>query len=208
MNVMIVEDNRLLLENLKLLLSGEAGVTVMGAFETAEDALAALKKGPKPDVMLVDLGLPGMSGIEIIKKVKKQTPDIDIMAHTIFEDKENVFSAIKAGASGYILKGSSPREIIEALNGLYKGGAPMSPKIARRVIMEFQDEGISEQYSLSPREKAVVKGIEEGLIYKEIGAKLNISTHTVRAHVRNIYEKLQAKSRQEALVKARKKGII
>ncbi len=208
MNVMIVEDNPLLLENLRLILGGEAGMAITGTFETAEDALEALKKGPRPDVMLVDLGLPGMSGIEFIRKVKKQTPDIDMMAHTIFEDKDNVFSAIKAGASGYILKGSSPREIIEALNGLFQGGAPMSPKIARRVIMEFQDDGISEQYCLSQREKSIVKGIEEGLIYKEIGAKLHISTHTVRAHVRNIYEKLQAKSRQEALIKARKKGII
>ncbi len=207
MNVMIVEDNPLLLENLKLLLSGESGINVMGAFQSAEDALDALKAS-RPDVMLVDLGLPGMSGIEFIKKVKKETPGIEIMTHTIFEDKENVFSALKAGASGYILKGSSPREIIESLNGLYQGGAPMSPKIARKVIMEFQDEGISEQYCLSQREKAIVKGIEEGLIYKEIGDKLHISPHTVRAHVKNIYEKLQAKDRQDALLKARKKGII
>ncbi|HWR59276.1 MAG TPA: response regulator transcription factor [Thermodesulfovibrionales bacterium] len=207
MNIIIVEDNRLLLENLKLLLSGEPGITVTGAFETAEDALKALK-GSHPDVLLVDLGLPGMSGIDFIRRVKRETPSIDIMAHTIFEDKENVFSAIKAGASGYILKGSSPREIIEALNGLYQGGAPMSPKIARKVIVEFQDEGANEEYCLTQREKAIVKGIEEGLVYKEIGDKLHISPLTVRVHVRNIYEKLQAKSKQEALMKARKKGII
>lgn len=204
---MIVEDNPLMLENLRLLLSGESGVTITGAFQSAEDALAALE-GSRPDVLLVDLGLPGMSGVEFIKRVKKEKPDIDIMTHTIFEDKENVFSAIKAGASGYILKGSSPREIIEALKGLYEGGAPMSPKIARKVITEFRDEAVSEQYCLSQREKAIVKGIEEGLIYKEIGDRLHISPHTVRAHVKNIYEKLQAKSRQEALLKARKKGII
>ncbi len=204
---MIVEDNPLLLESLRLLLSGEAAVAVTGTFECAEDALDALKKS-QPDVILVDLGLPGMSGIDFIKRVKKDAPGIDIMAHTIFEDKENVFAAIKAGASGYILKGSSAREIIEALKGLYQGGAPMSPKIARKVITEFQDEGVSEQYCLSQREKAIVKGIEEGLIYKEIGDRLNISPHTVRSHVKNIYEKLQAKSRQEALLKARKKGII
>lgn len=207
MNVVIVEDNPLLLETLRLLLSGEPDIAVTGAFESAEEALAGLEES-RPDVMLVDLGLPGMSGIEFIKCIKKDTPDADIMAHTIFEDKENVFAAIKAGASGYILKGSSPRDIIEALNDLSKGGAPMSPKIARKVIVEFQEEGITEQYLLSHRETEVVRSIEEGLTYKEIGKKFNISTHTVHTHIKRIYEKLHAKDRREAVIKARKKGII
>ncbi|MBI5213458.1 MAG: response regulator transcription factor [Nitrospirae bacterium] len=207
MRIAIVEDNRLLLENLKLLLSGEANIEVVGDFISAEEALLRLKE-TAPEIILADIGLPGMSGIELIKKAKGEMPDVEIMAHTIFEDKENVFSAIKAGASGYILKGSSPREIIEALHNLYKGGAPMSPKIARKVIMEFQDEGIGEQYILSHREKEIVKLVEKGLSYKEISKKLNISPHTVHTHIKNIYEKLQAKNRQEALIKARKKGII
>lgn len=207
MNVAIIEDNPLLLENLRLLLSGEAGITVSGAFGSAEDALSALKDSGA-DVILVDLGLPGMSGIDFIRKVKKEMPGVDTMAHTIFEDKENVFSAIKAGASGYILKGSSPREIIEALKEISQGGAPMSPKIARKVIMEFQEEGANDEYLLSHREKDVVKSIEAGLTYKEIAGKFNISTHTVHTHIKNIYEKLQVKDRQEALLKARRKGII
>jgi DNA-binding NarL/FixJ family response regulator len=207
MNVVIVEDNPLLLENLKLLLSGEPGIAVTGAFESAEEALSGLKDS-RPDVMLVDLGLPGMSGIEFIKSIKKETPGADIMAHTIFEDKENVFAAIKAGASGYILKGSSPREILEALDDLSRGGAPMSPKIARKVILEFQEEGIKEQYLLSHRETEVVRGIAEGLTYKEIANKFNISTHTVHTHIKRIYEKLHAKDRRDAVIKARKKGII
>jgi DNA-binding NarL/FixJ family response regulator len=208
MRLVIVEDDSLLLENLKLLLSGEPGIIVGGAFSSAEDALHALKMAA-PDVMLADLGLPGMSGIDLIKKVKEEMPGVEILAHTVFEDRENVFSAIKAGASGYILKGSSPREIVEAIHELHKGGAPMSPKIARKVIHEFQDENItSEQYILSQREKDVVRCIEEGLTYKEISKKLKISSHTVHTHIKNIYEKLHAKDRGDALIKARKTGII
>jgi DNA-binding NarL/FixJ family response regulator len=159
-------------------------------------------------VILTDLGLPGMSGVDLIKKVKEEMPSLEIMAHTVFEDREMVFSAIKAGASGYILKGSSPREVIESIHALYKGGAPMSPKIARKIIHEFQDDVVSEQYLLTQREKEIVKRVEEGLTYKEIGERLSISTHTVHTHIKNIYEKLQAKDRNDAIVKARKRGII
>ena len=130
------------------------------------------------------------------------------MAHTVFEDRENVFSAIKAGAAGYILKGSSPREIVESIHALYKGGAPMSPKIARKVIHEFQDDAMNDQFLLTPREKEIVKRVEEGLTYKEIGERLGISTHTVHTHIKKIYEKLQAKDRNDAIMKARKRGIL
>ncbi|OGW41655.1 MAG: DNA-binding response regulator [Nitrospirae bacterium GWD2_57_9] len=207
MRLIIVEDDPILLESLKLLLAGETGLTIAGAFGNAEDALRSLKK-VSPDVMLADLGLPGMSGTEMIKKAKEEMPHLEIMAHTVFEDRENVFSAIKAGASGYILKGSSPREIVEAIHEINKGGAPMSPKIARKVIHEFQDESIEDPYVLSQREKDIVKCIEQGLTYKEISIRLGISSHTVHTHIKNIYEKLQAKDRGEALIKARKTGII
>ena len=197
----------MLLENLTLLLRGEEGITVAGAFPNAEDALAALKK-TSPELMLTDIGLPGMSGVELIKKAKERLPELEIMAHTVFEDRDNVFSAIKAGASGYILKGSSPREIIESIHALYKGGAPMSPKIARKVIHEFQEDAPSDRFLLTQRETELVKHVEEGLTYKEIGERLAISTHTVHTHIKNIYEKLQAKDRNDAITKARKKGII
>jgi two-component system NarL family response regulator len=156
MKLAIIEDDPMLRENLKMLLGGEPGITVTGAYPSAEEALRGIKKTP-PEVVLCDLGLPGMSGIEFIKALKKSMPAIEFMAHTVFDDRENVFSAIKAGASGYLLKGSSPRELIEALNELYKGGSPMSPRIARRVIHEFQDDNISEQFILSQREKAIIK---------------------------------------------------
>ncbi len=206
MRLVIVEDDPLLLESLKMLLGGETGIMVSGAFRSAEEALSALKQSA-PEVMLADLGLPGMSGIELIRKVKEDMPGIEIMAHTVFEDRENVFSAIKAGASGYILKGSSPREIIEAIYDLNKGGAPMSPKIARKVIHEFQDEALGE-FVMTLREKEIVKCIEEGLTYKEISRRLGISHHTVHTHIKRIYEKLQAKNRSEVLSRARKTGVI
>jgi len=207
MRLVIVEDDPLLLENLTLLLSGEGGITVAGSYHSAEEALK-LFRSAKPEVMLTDIGLPGMSGVELIKKAKDAMPGLEIMAHTVFEDRENVFSAIKAGASGYLLKGSSPREIIESIHSLYKGGAPMSPKIARKIILELQDDVESDEFLLTSRETEIVKLIEEGLTYKEIGERLGISTHTVHTHIKNIYEKLQAKNRHDALMKARKKGII
>jgi len=207
MRLIIVEDDPLLLENLTLLLSGEGGITVAGAYKSAEDALKLLQNA-RPEVMLTDIGLPGMSGVELIKKAKEIMPGLEIMAHTVFEDRERVFAAIKAGASGYLLKGSSPREIIESIHALFKGGAPMSPKIARKIIHEFQDDVTNDEFLLTPREKEIVKRVEEGLTYKEIGERLKISTHTVHTHIKKIYEKLQAKDRNEAISKARKRGII
>jgi two-component system, NarL family, response regulator len=207
MKVSIVEDDVLLRQNLKLLLGGETGITVVSVYGTAEEALAGIKRA-RPEILLTDIGLPGMSGIELIRELKDQMPGLEIMAHTVFDDRETVFSAIKAGASGYILKGSTPRELVDALHTLAKGGSPMSPKIARKVIREFQDEGIDEQYLLSHRETEIVKEVENGLTYKDIAVKLNISPHTVHTHIKNIYEKLHAKDRQGALIAARKKGII
>jgi DNA-binding NarL/FixJ family response regulator len=207
MKVSIVEDDVLLRQNLKLLLGGEKGITVVSVYGTAEEALAGIKRS-RPEILLTDIGLPGMSGIELIRELKDQMPGLEIMAHTVFDDRETVFSAIKAGASGYILKGSTPRELVDALHTLAKGGSPMSPKIARKVIREFQNEGIDEQYLLSHRETGIVKEIEKGLSYKDIAVKLNISPHTVHTHIKNIYEKLHARDRQGALTAARKKGII
>jgi two-component system NarL family response regulator len=207
MKIAIVEDDMLLRENLKLLLSGETGISVVSTYASAEEALTGLKRA-RPDILLADIGLPGMSGIDLIRAVKNRMPDLEIMAHTVFDDRETVFSAIKAGASAYILKGSTPRELIDALHTLAKGGSPMSPKIARKVIREFQEDTLDDQYVLSSRERGIVKEIENGLTYKDIATKFNISPHTVHTHIKNIYEKLHAKDRPGALVAARKKGII
>ncbi|MBU2548062.1 MAG: response regulator transcription factor [Proteobacteria bacterium] len=207
MRIAIVEDDPLIRDNLRILLTGDPEMDVTGVFDSAEAALGSLKR-TVPEVLLVDLGLPGMSGVEFIQSAKQSHPDLDIMAYTVFEDRQTIFAAIKAGASGYMLKGTRPAELISALHDLRAGGAPMSPKIARLVIQEFQQTGIEGQYTLTFREKEILRGIEKGLSYKALAGQLNISPHTVHTHIKNIYEKLQASNRGEALVKARKKGII
>jgi len=207
MRIAIVEDNTLLRENLVILLNGEKNFEVCCNFGTAEEALPVLLKNI-PEILLVDIGLPGMSGIDLIKKVKAAHPDVEIMVHTIFDARNTVFSAIKAGATGYILKGASPRELIESIENLAKGGAPMSPKIARAVIGEFQSVESSEHYLLTPRETEILVELEKGFTYKELAEKLSISHHTIHTHIKKIYEKLHAKSRRDALTLARKKGII
>ncbi|PLX41645.1 MAG: DNA-binding response regulator [Deltaproteobacteria bacterium] len=207
MRVLIVEDNTALRESLVMLLSGEDDFEITGSYGTAEEAMEAMAEEP-PDILLVDLGLPGMSGTDLIKWVKENASDVDIMVHTIFDDRDNVFSAIKAGASSYILKGAKPRELVEAILDLRSGGAPMSPKIARAVIGEFQEVKVHNDFLLTVREKEVLVGLERGLTYKELAERMNVSHHTVHTHIKHIYEKLQAKGRREALSKAKNKGII
>ena len=205
--LIIVEDDPLLRATLCMLISGDPGFEIVGDFGSAEAVLSTLATA-QPQMMLCDLGLPGMSGIELIQRVKQRFPDADIIAHTINEDRVSVFAAIKAGATGYLIKGSSPREVIEALYSLRDGGAPMSPRIARAVIRDLQDAPTAESFLLTGKEKAVLTAIRDGLSYKEIGSKLNISPHTVHSHIKKIYEKLQAKDKTDALSKARRKGII
>ena len=206
MQILIVEDDTMLLDNLRLLLSGEAGISVMGAFNNAEDALMALQASC-PDILLTDLGLPGMSGVELIRSAKTLLPRLDILAYTIFEDPPTIFAALKSGATGYILKGCTPRELVEALFNLHKGGAPMSPRIARLVIQELQNEVSISENLLTRREKEVLIHLSKGSSYKEIASSFNISPHTVHSHIKKIYEKLQAKDRRDAVTKFNKMGI-
>ncbi len=207
MRIIIVEDDKMLLQNLKFFLSGEKEIDVAGAYTSAEDALRDLEN-TKPELILLDLELPGMHGIKFIKKVKEKMPDTEILVHTIFEDKNTIFSALKAGATGYVLKGASPRELMEAIINQYEGGVPMSPRIARAVIKEFQNMDNSEEYLLTPREMQVLKGIEQGYTYNEIAAKCSISRNTVHTYIKKIYRKLHAKNRHDAIIRARKKGLL
>ena len=207
MRLALVEDNTVTRETLKLLLSGEPSIESVQTYGSGEELLEDLEQ-IVIDVLLVDLDLPGMHGTELIQKFNQARPTVEIMVYTIYEDRENVFAAIKAGASGYILKGSSPRELIESLQSLHQGGAPMSPKIARKVILGFQDTPEEAQNPLSSRESNIVRCVEQGLSYKEIAERLSISPHTVHTHIKNIYEKLQARNRRDALTSARRIGII
>jgi len=210
MNIAIVEDNQTLLDNLRLLLQGEPGFSVTGAWRSAEEALSC-PFWDRTSILLADIDLPGISGVELIGQIKAKYPHVECMAYTVSEDRATVFAAIKAGACGYLLKGSTPRELIEALHHLHDGGAPMSPRIARKVICQFQEmHGTlsSQEECLSRREQDVLRCLEQGRSYKEIGVALGISAHTVHSHIKRIYEKLQSQSRNEATLKARKRGWI
>lgn len=207
MKLAILEDNYLQRENLRLLLNGSHDILVNAVYVSGEEALRGIAR-EQPEIMLVDLGLPGLSGIEFIRSAKRLFPAIEFMVYTVFEEREKVFAALKAGASGYLLKGGTPRDLIEGVQELYLGGAPMSPKIARRLIMEFRGESEQAEQILSPRETEIIREIEKGLSYKEIADKLYISPHTVHSHIKKIYEKLHALDRQDAVLKARKHGII
>jgi two-component system NarL family response regulator len=204
--LMIVEDDPLLRESLRILLSGEPGMSVVRCCDDAETALDALDQA-RPDTILSDLGLPGMSGPEFIRLAKQRMPDVDILVLTISEDRDAVLAALKAGACGYVVKGATPRELVEALVEVARGGAPMSPRIARMVIRSFQ-ESAPDDTLLSPKERTVLSGIRDGLSYKALASRLNISPHTVHSHVKHIYEKLQAVDKRDALAKARRRGVL
>lgn len=206
MNLLIVEDNDTLRRNLVLLLDGEPGIEVVGDFGSAEEAMQIMEQ-TEADVLLSDLGLPGMSGVDFIRQAHEHVPDMEIMAYTVYDDRQSVFDALRAGASGYILKSATPRELVEALFTLRDGGSPMTPKIARAVIQAFHDSS-DQDLLLSTREREVLQCIERGLSYKQIAEQLHISRHTVHSHIKHCYDKLQARDRQEALRKARRKGIL
>ena len=189
MRIAIVEDERNLLDSLCIILGGEPGITVVGAYASAEEAIAQYKDA-LPDITIIDLNLPGMSGIEFIKLAKADMPDIDILVHTAFNDMKHLFPAIKAGAAGYILKGCRPAELVAAIYDLYNGGAPMSPTVARAIVSAFQCECQKGFGTLTKRECEILKGVDTGLTSKELANKLSLSQHTVRTHIKNIYEKL------------------
>jgi DNA-binding NarL/FixJ family response regulator len=207
--VCVVEDNPDLLVNLRLLLGGEPGFVVVGAFPTAEAALAA-SLWQSCDVLLADIELPGLSGVDLIREVHRQHPHLQILVHTISDTRQTVFAALQAGALGYLLKGSSPRDLIESLRTLHTGGAPMSPRIARKVIQELHDikPGVGAANLLTPRERDILGGIAASKSYKELAQQFSCSPHTIHGHVKKVYEKLHASNRAEALEKAHSLGVL
>ncbi len=197
----IIEDIKEIREGLQMLIGGSDGFTCLKTFSTAEQALAELP-GFCPDVALMDIHLPGISGIEAVKKLKLQCPHTQFIMSTVYEDDENIFESLKAGASGYLLKKTAPSKILDAITEVYNGGSPMSSQIARKVIASFQHkDSIDETSILTSKEKEILKALSKGLRYKEIADEMKISIETVRSHSRKIYEKLQVQSRTEALNK-------
>jgi DNA-binding NarL/FixJ family response regulator len=200
--VVVVEDDRGLREQLMLILETASDIKCLGAFASAEEALPQILV-KNPDVVLMDIKLPGMSGIQCVAEIKKAAPAMQIIMVTIYEDSERIFRALKSGANGYLVKSSPPEQLIEAIRDVSKGGAPMSSHIASKVVKHFHLVGNSptESENLSPREREVLELLASGFIYKEIGDKLNIGTETVRTYVKNICQKMHVRSRLEAVAK-------
>jgi len=200
--VSIVEDDRDTRENLRALLHGATALRCLNTYATGEKALQGIP-AEKPDVALVDINLPGMSGIECVAKLKAQLPTLQVLMLTTYEESDLIFDSLRAGASGYLLKNMPPDELIQALEEVQAGGAPMSMQIARKVVQHFHrsQPSASEVEKLSPREYEVLALLAKGYLYKTIADQLGIGLGTVRTHQRRIYEKLHVQSRTEATVK-------
>jgi DNA-binding NarL/FixJ family response regulator len=199
----IVEDLDEVREGLKQFISLSSEFKVLDTFKTAEEALQGLPR-IHPDIVIMDINLPGMNGIDCIKLVKKEIPQTQFMMFTVYENDEKVFEALKAGASGYLLKNTGLVQIIESLKELHNGGSPMSSNIARKLVTIFRQqepEKVSME-ALSKRENEILQLLSKGLLYKEIADQLTISTGTVRQHIHRIYEKLHVQNRTEAINKA------
>jgi DNA-binding NarL/FixJ family response regulator len=201
-SVMVVEDDRGLREQLVKLIRTAPDMSCAGAFASAEEALPQIAK-KSPDVILMDIKLPAMSGIECLTILKKFAPSVQVLIVTVYEDSERIFQALKAGANGYLIKSSTPNQLLESIRDAYNGGAPMSGPVALKVVEHFHRMGPSpkEGENLSPKERQVLDLLAMGLMYKEIGVKLNIGTETVRSHVKKICLKLHVRSRIEAVAK-------
>ncbi|MBI3194959.1 MAG: response regulator transcription factor [Ignavibacteriae bacterium] len=201
--VSIVEDNNGVREGLSALVNGTDGFKCVGKYSSCEDALVGIEND-MPDVMLMDIGLPGMSGIAGVRLVKSKFPDIKVLMLTVYENNERVFEAICAGADGYLLKTTPPIQLLQAIREIQEGGAAMSPAISRKVLEMFQHSHgkSSEDFDLSEREREVLQHLVQGNSYKVIAETLFVSVHTVHFHIKNIYRKLHVSSKSEAVAVA------
>jgi DNA-binding NarL/FixJ family response regulator len=200
--VSIVEDNEQLRETLARVIGRVEGFRCVSHYGDAESALQALPKD-NPAVVLMDINLPGMNGVECVRRLKQVAPNVQAVMLTVYEDTENIFNALAAGAAGYLLKRTKSAELIEAIREVHRGGSPMTTHIARKVTQSFQRAGPSPQATenLSEREQEVLDCLSQGFLYKEIADKLGISYETVHTYIRRIYEKLQVRTRTEAVAK-------
>ncbi len=206
--VAIVEDDQGLREQLAQILGAARDVRFVGACASAEEAMERIHL-LQPDVVLMDIKLPGMSGIECVTQLKKALPSLQILMLTVYEDSESIFRALKAGADGYLVKSSPPALLLEAIDDVHRGGSPMSSHIARKVVRHFHLIGPSpeESENLSAREQEVLNLLSAGYISKEISDQLGIGIETVRTHVKNICEKMHVRNRVEAVAKHGSKTV-
>jgi DNA-binding NarL/FixJ family response regulator len=207
--VAIIEDRREIREGLATIINGTPGFQCTGAYKSMEDALERIGQA-LPDVVLNDIGLPGMSGIEGIRILKERHPTLLVLMLTVYDDDERIFDALCAGASGYLLKKTQPARLLEMLREAVGGGAPMSPEVARRVITLFRDFRAPESTpcALTPHEVRLLRLFVEGHNYKTAAAELGVTVHTISFHLRSIYEKLQVHSKSEAVAKALRSRLV
>jgi DNA-binding NarL/FixJ family response regulator len=207
--VAIVEDRREIRDGLATLINFTDGFACTGSYRSMEEAIPKMG-GNVPDVLLSDIGLPGMDGIEGIRILKQKHPDLTILMLSVYEDNERIFDALCAGAVGYLLKKTPPAKLLDGLREAVAGGAPMSPEVARRVITLFKEIRPPERvdYDLSPHEIRLLKLLVEGHSYKTAAAELNVSVNTISFHLKNIYEKLQVHSKSAAVAKALKNRLV
>lgn len=208
--VLIVEDNQLYRRTLANLINNSANMICAHTFESAEEALKKIEKTDlAPEIVLMDIGLPGMNGVECIPPLRKLLPEAKIIMLTIHDDNDNIFKAICNGASGYLLKDSPSSKILESIHEVQEGGAPMNANIAQKIVQMFKQLTLpSGDYDLSAREKEILNLMVDGLSKKEIANDLFISYHTVDAHIRHIYEKLEVHTRSGAVAKALKEKLL
>lgn len=213
LRIAIFDDNKNIRESISMLLDTVADFEVVGSYSHVLDCVEDIKEC-RPDVVLMDIEMPGMTGIEAVKLIKKEFPQVQVLMQTVFEDDDRVFDSICSGASGYLLKSFLNTKLIDAIAELQYGGSPMSPSIARKVLTKMQQipqhvkPEEAPDYNLTPREREVLGCIVEGLAYKMIADKLCISYETVRSHVKKIYEKLHVASLTEVVSKAMKERIV
>lgn len=207
LRVLVVEDDPTVAEDLRERIEASP-LSLASVFTDGEATLEAVRNGIEADVALVDLRLPGMSGRELIGKLRDARPRLEILVLTIFEDDESLYGALRAGASGYLLKDSSFDDVVQAVHQVHGGGAPMTPSIARRVLLEFREHRATEGEALTLREREVLELLTRGASYPLIGKTLAISTNTVQSHIRAIYRKLEVSTKAEATAEAYRRGLV
>jgi DNA-binding NarL/FixJ family response regulator len=207
--VAIIEDRREIREGLATIINGTPGFRCTGAYRSIEEALDGLRE-QVPEIVLTDIGLPGMSGIEGIRLLKERHPDLLVLMLTIYDDDERIFDALCAGASGYLLKNTQPARLLDSLREAAAGGAPMSPEVARRVIAIFREfrQPASTTGELTAHEVRLLRLFVEGHNYKTAAAELGVTVHTISFHLRSIYDKLQVHSKSAAVAKALRSRLV
>jgi DNA-binding NarL/FixJ family response regulator len=208
MKIALFEDNQSFRESLEFVIVTSGDMELCGSFADT-NRLRPRIEAVQPDVILMDINIPGINGIDAVKEIKTHFPEIQICMQTVFDQDDKVFASLCAGASGYILKNTPPEKILQAIREVAGGGAFFTPSVARKVLNNFQHQPEKAEYiQLSEKEKEVLKYLVEGLSYKMIGDRLNVSFHTIHTHIKNIYEKLHVNSKGEAVAKAIKNRLV